>query len=188
MNVDPTQTAIIVVDMQNCFAHEDGALYAPPSGDVIGDIQEFVESAPEEVTVVYTRDTHTQEQFEENDNYDEFDRWGEHAVDGTWGHHIVEGLSTMESDVIIDKPTYDAFHNTELDAILQENNINNVLVCGTLANVCVLHTASSAALNDYRATVLEDLVGYIEEDDKEYALDHTEWLFGSVEPAQNIEF
>lgn len=174
-------TAVIVVDMQNSFAHEDGSLYAPPSEEVIEDIEEFVESMRANGSpIVFTKDTHTEEQFEELEHYDEFDRWGEHAVENTFGHEIVDDLTVGENDRVIEKDTYDAFHNTYLDEELSNRGVENVIVVGTLANVCVMHTASSAALNDYNTIVVEDLVGYIEEDDKEYALEHVDWLFGSV--------
>ena len=188
MNLNPEKTAVIVVDMQNCFAHEDGSLYSPASETIIEDIEQFLESNPDEILTVYTRDTHTKQQFDEMTNYDEFDRGGEHAIDGSWGHKIVNGISTMQSDFILDKSTYDAFYNTNLDCMLQERDIDSVIICGTLANVCVMHTASSAALNDYQTIVLEDLVGYIEETDKDYALDHIDWLFGSVKNTTEISF
>lgn len=85
---------------------------------------------------------------------------------------------------MLEKNTYDAFYDTYLDDYLSEIGINKVIVIGTLANVCVLHTASSAALNDYQVEVLEDMVGYIKEEDKEYALNHVDWLFGDVEKSE----
>jgi nicotinamidase-related amidase len=174
-------TAVIVVDMQNSFAYEDGSLYAPPSENVIGDIEEFVqEMRTRGSPIIFTKDTHTDEQFEDLDHYDEFERWGEHAVRGTFEHEIVDGLTVTENDRVIEKSTYDAFHNTSLEGELTNRGVENVIVVGTLANVCVLHTASSAALNDYNTIVVEDLVGYIEESDKEYALEHVDWLFGTV--------
>lgn len=180
-------TAVIVVDMQNSFANEDGALYAPPSGEVIEDIEKFIQTMRDNGSpIVFTKDTHTEEQFEELDHYDEFDRWGEHAVKDTFGHEIVEGLTVEDGDTVIEKYTYDAFHNTRLEGELTNRGVENVLVVGTLANVCVMHTASSAALNDYNTIVVEDLVGYIEESDKDYALEHVDWLFGNVLKSQEV--
>lgn len=180
-------TAVIVVDMQNSFAHEDGSLYAPPSENVIEPIEQFVQTMRDNRSpVVFTKDTHTEEQFEDLDHYDEFDRWGEHAIDGTFEHEIVDGLTVEDSDRVIEKGTYDAFHNTALEGELTNRGVDNVIVVGTLANVCVMHTASSAALNDYNTIVVEDLVGYIEESDKEYALEHVDWLFGNVLDSEEV--
>lgn len=187
---DSEQTAVVVVDMQNCFAHEDGALFAPPSGDVIEPIQAFIEDAREAgVEVMYTQDTHTIEQFEEDfSHYDEFDRWGEHAVEGSWGHEIVDELTPRQGEHVVRKQTYDAFYNTNLDSELESRGIEQVVFVGTLANVCVMHSASSAALNDYDSVVVDDLVGYLEESDKEYALEHVEWLFGRTVSSSDVQF
>ena len=62
------------------------------------------------------------------------------------------------------------------------------MICGTLANVCVLHTASSAGLRDFRPVLLEDAVGCIEDDHREYALEHADFLFGEVTPLDEVEF
>ena len=62
------------------------------------------------------------------------------------------------------------------------------MICGTLANVCVLHTAGSAGLRDYRPVLVEDCIGAIEEDHREYALDHADWLFGEVIESDDVTF
>jgi len=89
---------------------------------------------------------------------------------------------------VVEKHTYDAFHETQLDGWLTAHGVDDLLVCGTLANVCVLHTASSAGLRDYRPVLVEDAVGFIEPDHREYALDHAEWLFGELAARDDIEF
>ncbi len=186
---NPNQTAVVIVDMQNGFCHPDGSLYAPPSRDAIEPVKELVEKAHDaDVHVVYTRDVHEPDQFDETHYYDEFDRWGEHVLAGTWDAELVEDLEVAPDDYVVEKPTYDAFHETDLNEHLQGLGITDLVIAGTLANVCVLHTASTAALNDYRPVVVEDAVGYLEEDDREYALDHAEWLFGETEPLGGIEF
>lgn len=180
-------TAVIVVDMQNCFAHEDGSLFSPASEDVISEIERFVGTFRDYgASIFFTKDTHTVEQFEELDYYDEFARWGEHAIEGTWEHKIVDDLTVHEDDVLVEKETYDAFYGTDLSSHLKALDTENVIVVGTLANVCVLHTASSAALRDYNTIVVEDLVGYLEESDREYALNHVDWLFGQTMETDDV--
>jgi len=58
---------------------------------------------------------------------------------------------------------------------------------GTLANVCVLHTAGSAGLRDYRPLLVEDAIGFIDENDREYALDHADWLSGELRALDDVE-
>jgi nicotinamidase-related amidase len=189
MQLDPDSTAIVVVDMQNGFCHPDGSLYAPNSEAAIEPCAEMVERAREAgASVVFNRDVHPPEQFEGNHYYDEFDRWGEHVVEGTWEADLVEELDPRGEDLVVVKHTYDAFYRTELEGWLESHHIDDLVICGTLANVCVLHTAGSAGLRDYRPILLEDAVGCIEADHREYALEHADWLFGEVYGRDEIEF
>jgi nicotinamidase-related amidase len=52
----------------------------------------------------------------------------------------------------------------------------------------VLHTAGSAGLRDFRPVVVEDALGFIEPDHREYAVDHADWLFGEAVERDGIEF
>ena len=189
MSFDSERSAMIVVDMQKGFCHPDGSLYAPASADVIDGIAALLAEAHDAgVRVVFTRDVHPPEQFDGNHYYDEFDRWGEHVVEGSWEAGIVEGLSVADEDYVVTKHTYDAFYETDLEGWLHAHGIDDLVICGTLANVCVLHTAGSAGLRDFRPVLVSDLIGAIEDDHHEYALDHADWLFGEVRSAEEVEF
>ncbi|WP_363464346.1 cysteine hydrolase family protein [Halogeometricum borinquense] len=186
---DPERTAVVVVDMQNGFCHPDGSLYAPKSEAVVDDVAALVADVRDAgAAVVYTRDVHPPEQFDDAHYYDEFDRWGEHVVEGTWETELVDELDVREDDHVVVKHTYDAFHQTELEGWLDAHGIDDLLFCGTLANVCVLHTAGSAGLRDYRPVLVADAIGAIEADHKEYALEHADWLFGEVTTREEIRF
>jgi len=189
MIVDPTRSALVVVDMQNGFCHPDGSLYAPGSEDAIEPVAELVERAHDaDLQVVYTRDVHPPEQFEDAHYYDEFDRWGEHVVEGSWEAEIVDELPVVDDDHVVVKHTYDAFYQTELEGWLDAHNIDTLLFCGTLANVCVFHSAASAGLRDFKPIVVDDALGYIEESHREYAVDHTEFLFGESTTRDAVDF
>jgi nicotinamidase-related amidase len=189
MHFEADSTALVVVDMQNGFCHPDGSLYAPASEEAIDPIASLVDRAREAgVQVVYTRDVHPPGQFEDAHYYDEFERWGEHVVEGSWEAEIVDELPVEEEDHIVEKHTYDAFHETEMDGWLSARGIDDLLFCGTLANVCVLHTAGSAGLRDYRPVLVEDAIGYIEEGHHEYALEHADFLFGEVATMDEVTF
>jgi nicotinamidase-related amidase len=180
---------VVVVDMQNGFCHPDGSLYAPGSEEVIGPVGDAVETAREAgAEVVWTRDVHPPEQFEDAHYYDEVERWGEHVLEGSWEAEIVEELDPREEELVVVKHTYDAFYRTQLEGWLDAHGVHDLLICGTLANVCVLHTASSAGLRDYRPVLVEDAVGCIEDGHREYALDHADFLFGEVRPLAGVEF
>ncbi|MFW6385145.1 MAG: cysteine hydrolase family protein [Halodesulfurarchaeum sp.] len=189
MNLDPEHTAIVIVDMQNGFCHPDGSLYAPASEAAIEPISRLVEMGREAgATLVFTRDVHPPEQFEDAHYYDEFDRWGEHVLEDSWEADVVDELPVEDADHVVEKHTYDAFYLTNLEGYLETHGIDDLLIAGTLANVCVLHTAGSAGLRDYRPVLVTDAVGYIEEDHRDYAVDHADWLFGETTTLEEIAF
>lgn len=189
MRFDSTDTAVIVVDMQNGFCHPDGSLYGPASEAAIDPVTDVVDTAREAgVQVVYTRDVHPPKQFDDAHYYDEFDRWGEHVLEGSWDAQLVDDLDVRDEDHIVVKHTYDAFYRTDLEGFLDTHGLNDLLICGTLANVCVLHTAGSAGLRDYRPVIVTDALGFIEEDHRDYAVDHADWLFGETVDRGGIEF
>ena len=187
--MDSERAAVVVVDMQNGFCKPDGSLYAPGSEAVIDPVVDLVERARDAgARVVYTRDVHPPGQFDGNHYYDEFERWGEHVVEGSWEAELVDELDVREADLVVEKHTYNAFHGTELDGWLTARGVDDLAVCGTLANVCVLHTAGAAGLRDYRPVLAEDAIGAIEDDHKAYALEHADWLFGEVEQRADVTF
>ncbi|MFB6155122.1 MAG: cysteine hydrolase family protein [Haloferacaceae archaeon] len=189
MTFDPDSTAVVVVDVQNGFCHPDGSLYAPASEEVVDDVTDLVSTAREAgASVVYTRDVHPPEQFADAHYYDEFERWGEHVVEGSWEAELHGDLDVREEDHVVEKHTYDAFYRTDLEGYLDTHGVDDLLVCGTLANVCVLHTAGSAGLRDYRPVLVEDALGYIEEGHREYAVEHADWLFGEVTTLGDVAF
>ncbi len=189
MAFDPDRTAVLVVDMQNGFCHPDGSLYAPPSEAAIEPVGDLLDRGREAgADVVFTRDVHPPEQFDDAHYYDEFERWGEHVLEGSWEAEIVADLPVEPDDHVVEKHTYDAFYRTDLEGYLDTHGIDDLLIGGTLANVCVLHTAGSAGLRDYRPVLVEDAIGYIEADHHEYALDHADWLFGETTTLEEITF
>jgi nicotinamidase-related amidase len=189
MEFDADRTAVIVVDMQNGFCRPDGTLYAPGSGAAIEPCVSLVDRAREAgAQVVFTRDVHPPEQFEDAHYYDEFGRWGEHVLEGSSGAKLVDELDPMEDELVVVKHTYDAFYQTQLEGYLDAHGIDDLVICGTLANVCVLHTASSAGLRDFRPVLVEDAIGAIEDHHHEYALEHAEFLFGELTTLDDLSF
>lgn len=189
MRFDPDTAAVVVVDMQNAFCHPDGSLYAPASENAIEPVTTLVDRARMAGThVIYTRDVHPPEQFEDAHYYDEFDRWGEHVIEGSWDAELVDELDVRDDDHIVVKHTYDAFYRTDLEGHLDSHGIHDLCLCGTLANVCVLHTAGSAGLRDYRPVVVEDALGYLDTDHRAYAVEHADWLFGEATTLDKVEF
>jgi nicotinamidase-related amidase len=189
MDFDPASTAVVIVVMQNGFCHPDGSLYAPPSEEAIEPCRELLDRARDAgAHVVFTRDVHPPDQFEDAHYYDEFDRWGEHVVEGSWEAELAGDLSPRDEELVVVKHTYNAFYQTQLEGWLDAHGVTDLVFAGTLANVCVLHTASAAGFRDYRPVIVEDALGYLEADDREYAIEHADWLFGERTTLPEVAF
>jgi len=184
---DSERTAVVVVDMQNGFCDPEGSLYAPTSGAAVEPCVALAARARDAgARLVYTRDVHPEGQFDDTHYYDEFERWGEHVVEGSWDAELITALP--EPDHVVEKHTYDGFYRTDLDGDLDAHGVTDLVICGTLANVCVLHTAASAGLRDYRPVVVEDALGYLEKGHHDYATEHASWLFGETTTREDVAF
>ncbi len=177
------ETALVVVDMQKDFVYEKGALCVPSAKETIPVIKSLINKAREKkVKIFYTQDWHEEEDIE-------FPIWGKHAVKETWGAEIIDELKPEKNDYIIKKLRYDAFFGTPLDHLLRINEIKNLIITGTVANICVLHTAGSGALLGYKIIVPQDAISAINEFDYFSALRQISFLYkGIITEEKEIEF
>lgn len=158
--IDPTTTALIVVDMQNDFCTPEGSLFIAEAPETFDAIKRLLDLAREHsMPVFYTQDWHSPSDIE-------FEIWGPHAVAGTWGAEIVEPLKPQNGEHIVRKVRYDAFYGTHLDHMLRIQGIKSLIICGTVANICVHYTAASAALRWYHVIVPTDAISAITPFDK----------------------
>lgn len=168
-------TAVLVVDMQNDFAHPNGKLYSPSSGEIIPRIARLLERARRSgVRIIYTQDTHPP------DDPVEFPIWGPHVVKGSWGWQIVDQLKPTEGDIVVEKMRYDPFFGTPLDHILRMYGISNLVVVGTVANICVLHAVAGARLRLYNVAVPIDGIAALNDFDYVAALRQMDYLYKAV--------
>jgi len=184
VTLDPSRTAVVVVDMQNDFVRRNGRLYVPDAEKTIEPILRLLKKAREAgARVIYTQDWHFRDD-------PEFRIWGEHCVADTWGAEVVEELKPQPNDVVVRKRRYDAFFGTDLDYVLRHVvKADTLVITGTVANICVLHTAGSAALNWYRVIVPIDAVSALNRFDYLAALRQVNFLYrGDLTTVEGITF
>jgi nicotinamidase/pyrazinamidase len=161
---DPS-TALVVVDMQNDFADPNGSLYVDGGDRIVDDVNAQIRAARAAgATVVETQDWHPPEtpHFQSGGG-----TWPVHCVRGTWGAELHAGLD-READLILRKGTggedgYSAFtviepdtgerRPTGLAGYLRDRGIENIVVVGLAADVCVKATALDAEAEGFATTV-----------------------------------
>lgn len=168
------ETAVIVVDMQNDFVNPKGRLFVPTAPKTVEPIKRLLEKARSAgARVFYTQDTHY-------DDDPEYRIWGEHVRYGTWGWQIVDELKPQPGDIVVMKTRYDGFYGTPLDDLLRVYGIKNTVIVGTVANICVLHTAASAALRWYRVVIPIDGISALTDFDLHATLRQVNWLYKGI--------
>jgi nicotinamidase-related amidase len=181
VRVDPARTALVVVDMQNDFVREGGSLRGPDAEATIPAISGLLELARANgMRVVFSQDTH-------RDGDPEWQIWPEHCREGSWGWEIVDALTPAQDETVLRKVRYDAFYGTPLDHLLRLWGVDTLVICGTVANICVHYTAASAALRWYDVVIPRDAVSALDPFDLESSLRQTEFLFaGRVTTAAGV--
>jgi nicotinamidase-related amidase len=171
VEVDPSRTALIVVDMQNDFVKPGGALVVADAERTISRIAHLLAFARESgMKVAFSQDTHDEGDLE-------WEIWGEHARRGTWGWRIVDELAPRDDELVVQKVRYDAFYGTNLEHFLRVWRVDALVICGTLANICVHYTAASAGLRWFDVIIPRDAISALDLFDTESSLRQTAFLF-----------
>jgi nicotinamidase-related amidase len=181
VTLDPSSTALVIIDMQNDFVRDAGTLQVAGAPATVPAIARLLELARDSaMRVVFSQDTH-------DPGDPEFAIWPEHALRGSWGWEMIDELAPRPGELVVQKVRYDAFYGTELDHMLSLWGVKTIVLCGTVANICVHYTAASAALRWYDVVIPKDAVSAVEPCDLEFSLRQTAWLFqGKITTAAGV--
>jgi nicotinamidase-related amidase len=172
VSLEPENTAVIVVDMQNDFVKEGGSLLVPAAKEAIKNIKSLVDNARmKNVRVVYTQDTHF-------DGDKEWEIWPVHCKKGSNGWKIIDELKPADGEMVFEKNRYDGFYETQLEHYLSHVwGIKNLVIVGTVSSICVLHTAASAGLRWYNLVIPADGISALTEFDQAMTLRQVSFLY-----------
>jgi len=168
VQIDPSTTAVVLIEFQNDFTSDGGALHPAvtevmDTTGMLANTQKLVAKAREAgVTVMHAPIT-----FAEGYNEISSHPYGilKGVVDGnafvkdTWGAAIVDELAPEAGDIVIEgKRGLDTFASTNLDFILRSKGISTVVLGGFLTNCCVESTMRTGYENGYQVITLTDCV------------------------------
>jgi nicotinamidase-related amidase len=170
--------AILVIDMINDFVK--GKLKCERAARIIPNVKALVDTARQkEIPVFYCIDEHLP-----TDTY-EMNLWGPHAMKDSEGARIIDELkpSSKESEYIIPKRTYSAFHGTSLENALKglydRNGADTLIICGLTTDICDRHTAYDAFVRGFNIIVAEDGVEAFTEKEHTSGLDYIKRIYGA---------
>ena len=205
--IKPAETALIVVDMQNAYASPGGYLDlagfditgAPPA---IARIQEATALARAAgMPVVFFQNGWDPGYVEAggpgSPNWHKSNALktmrrrpelhGKLLAKGGWDYALVQELQPQPGDIVVSKPRYSAFFNTNLDSLLRSRGIRTLVFTGIATNVCVESTLRDGFFLEYFGVVLHDATHHAGPDFMQQAtLFNVEKFFGWVSSVEEF--
>jgi len=197
--VDPSHSAVLVVDMQNDFCARGGlfdrqGLSLTMIQDMAPRLAGFIGKARMAgVPVIFVQSI-----YNSKDNWYLSDIWLEHVgtdgnyVDypvceqGSWGADFYGNLRPLPGELIINKHRYSAFIGTDLDLTLKSRGIRTLIMAGVGTSVCVESTAREGFMRDYYIVMLGDCTASPLEESHKHALKQTGLFFGTVTGSEEV--
>ena len=99
---------------------------------------------------------------------------------------VAETLTTTLADIIVHKNHISGFEGTDLEAQLRDRNIETVVLCGGLTDVCVETTIRQAYDKRFEVFTIKDATATIDLDKHEQTVSQNYLLFSK--PLSTQEF
>jgi ureidoacrylate peracid hydrolase len=207
IDIDPKQTAVIVVDMQNAFCSKGGMFDLAGydisrSAEIIAVHQRLLPVCRAAgVQVIYLAISFKPDLSDAGEPHTPAyhkelalrmmrarpELAGTLLIDGTWDAAIIDELAPQPGDRVIRKTRYSGFVHTELEQELHADGIRHLLFTGVATNVCVESTARDAHFADFWPIMVEDAMSHSGPDfNRQATLWNFEHVLGWVTNAQNV--
>ena len=196
MTIDPSTTAVVLIEYQNDFTSDGGVLHGAVSEvmgktDMLANTRRVVEQARAAGATIM----HAPITFAAGYNELSSHPYGilKGVVDGnafvkdSWGAAIVDALAPQPGDIVIEgKRGLDTFASTNLDFILRSKGITTLVLGGFLTNCCVESTMRSGYENGYQVVTLSDCLAATSPEEHENALRFDYPMFSRPMTAQEF--
>jgi nicotinamidase-related amidase len=196
MPIDPSKTAVVLIEYQNDFTSEGGALHSAvePVMEKTGMLDKtarLVAAARDAgATIVHAPITFAPG----------FGELADHPygilkgvvdstafVKGTWGAEIVDDLAPQEGDIVVEgKRGLDTFATTNLDFILRARGITTIALGGFLTNCCVESTMRTGYEKGYEVVTLSDCVAATSPEEHDNAIQFDYPMFSQPMSAEEF--
>lgn len=189
MRLRPAKACLMVIDMQNEFLEERGAVFFHYATEIIPNVKRILTAARKaRLPVVFTAHAHEDPRTDGGltaQFWPEIKR-GESLIKGTRGVEIVKQIRPLSGDRIVWKHRYSAFYNTNLEVILRGLGVTDLVITGVLTNVCCESTARDAFFRDFRVFFVADATATTEPELHAGSLKNMAYAFAYVVTAEGI--
>jgi nicotinamidase-related amidase len=187
-HVDPRSSALVVIDMQNGFVAEGATYETPEAREIVGPIEQLLEFArANEMPVIWTQSDHSAPHS--GIMLKKFPAIREDRVlwKGEPSFELYPAMpQPLEGEYRVVKHKYDAFFETDLDAILRNLGVDTLVIVGTATNVCCESTARSAFFRDYQVVMPADANASFDRAMHDASLKTIDTFFGRVTTTEEL--
>lgn len=196
MTLDPSTTAILLIEYQNEFTSKGGVLHEAVSGvmaetNMLANTANVLAAARKKgITIM-----HAPISFAEG--YGELSVRpygilkgvvdGKAFIKGSWGAAIIDELKPEKGDIVIEgKRGLDTFASTNLDFILRSKGIKTLVLGGFLTNCCVESTMRTAYEHGFDVITLTDCVAGTSKEEHQNAIKYDYPMFSKPMPSSEL--
>jgi nicotinamidase-related amidase len=176
--LNPINTALLLVDLQNDNVHTDGAFASFGAADhareqdLVPHVRQLLDWARNNsIPVIHNRIVFYPGGDYGGTNAPIFRMIGPESLKlGSWGAEALEGLEARADEPVLIRNRMSSFNGTGLDVLLRNLGVTTVVVAGVWTNMAVEHTVRDAADHGYRSILVTDATSSINSDWHEAAL------------------
>jgi len=189
--LDASETAFLVIDMQNTFVQPGSPAEVPMAREIVPAINRLAAGLREAgglviwVTHANTHDRHGSDWdgfFEVFVAAEVRKRTIESLAPGGEGQKLWPALEPNADDLFVFKNRYSALipGSSQLERILRSHGVRNLLIGGTKTNVCCESTARDAMMLDFNVVMVSDACAALSDDEHRATLETMIQQFGDV--------
>jgi nicotinamidase-related amidase len=147
--LESARSALLVVDMTRPFVDPGRPLASPNAAVILPKIRQLLrEFRAARRPVIWLIQGHHSVEADRRPLLDAW--WPSPILEGSSDVEVAEGLAVGQGEKVIIKRRYSGFYQTDLELTLRSLEVNTVVICGVLTNVCPYLTAFDAFYRGFR--------------------------------------
>lgn len=147
--------ALVLIDFEKEWIDKDSEEY-------VGDISDIINRT--NLLIDFCRKNNYRIIFTRHIERGSIGSWGEHSN----GTKIIENIHIKKSDTIVTKYKISPFYETSMEEELKE--IEEVIVCGILTNLCVRSFVQDAYDRDFKIKIIADCCVAFDKETQDFTL------------------